>query len=120
MKFFKAFKTASDKIKNAEEKFIESKILIMILPVILILVLILFSAPLILNNQQLRQDLESKFATQLKAELKINGEVKTSLFPAPNITFNDLYIKDLFTGSKTIHLHSEKVKVKLSILSATI
>ncbi len=112
------FKSISSKIKGAEEKFIESKILIMILPVILILILILFSAPLILNNQTLREDLESKFSNQLKAELKINGEIKTSLFPVPNITFNEVYLRNLFTGSKTIHLHSEKITIKLSILSA--
>ena len=115
MKFFKSI---SKKIKSAEERLMESKILIMILPLILVLILILFSAPLLLNNQQLKQELEAKFANQLKAELKINGKVKTSLFPVPNVTFEEVYIRDLFTGSKTIHLHCEKVKVNLSILSA--
>ncbi len=111
------FKKISFKLKELEERFIQSKLLIIILPVILILVLILYSAPLILNNNQLKEELEMEFAQQLNAELKINGEVKTSLFPTPNITFNNLYLRNLFTGSRTVNLHVSKAKVNLSIMS---
>lgn len=113
----KLFKSLFSNIKIAEEKFIESRVLIMILPVLLILVLILFSAPLLLNNQELREEIEIKFSNQLKAELKINGAIKTSLFPSPSVTFYDLYLRDLRADSKTIHLHSKKTIVKLSLFS---
>lgn len=111
------FKKISFKLKEIEEKFIQSKLLIIILPVVLVLVLILYSAPLILNNKQLRNDLEQEFSRQLGADLKINGEIKTSLFPAPNITVNNFFIRNLFTGSKTMNLHVKKAKVNLSIMS---
>lgn len=111
------FKKVSFKLKELEERFIQSKLLIIILPVALILILILYSAPLILNNSQLKEEIEMEFAQQLNADLKINGEVKTSLFPSPNITFNNFYLRGLFTGSKTINLHVDKAKVNLSILS---
>ncbi len=108
----------STKVKNTEEKFIKSKSLVIVAPVFLILIILLLYAPLLLSNKSLRNSIENKFAEQLNAELRIGGKVKTALFPSPHFVINEIYIKDLFTGSHTIHLHSKEITLKMSIFSA--
>ncbi len=115
--FFTKIKTS---LQGFEIKFIRREYLAIIIPILVLILAILFYAPFLFNNNNLRFQIEQKISQHTKGNLEIKGDVKIYLIPSPSIVLKDAILKNYTTENKNYNIYIKETKIKLSFLASLI
>lgn len=77
---------------------------------------LLLLLPLLIDNSNLKTDLETKISAKIKASVSIN-KVDVTLLPSPKIIMNDVTVENYINNGNIYYLNAKAVEIKTGFLA---